>query len=180
MVNALPGRKPVSVPLRPAEVIRIHEGGYTHWALVSDHRQDGRPMLISLSKQHRRVTEDAWADVVGAKRWDCKGHPGQLDAPEVLARARSWLGREGVYRLLGWNCQHFANWAHGLPATSPEVKETLGWAAAGAVVGILGENGNWKRAAMLAVVFGAVTMLARAAAGPDALPANGGSELARV
>lgn len=166
MVNgAFPGN-PAFKSVWPGEVIRVHEGGYTHWALVSDRWHGGFPMLISLSRRCRRVAEECWVDVVAGKAWDSLGFLGELGADEVLRRARSKLEEVESYSLLNWNCQHFAHWAHGLAPESPELSDTLQWALAGFVVGMAGERRSLKRAMMFSAAFAGATLLLRHLSAP--------------
>lgn len=147
--------------LKPGGVIAVSEGGYSHWAIVTDHQDAGLPILISLSKRARAVKEESWEKVVGKKPWRSKGYLGQLPPGEVLDKARSQLGKSGIYSVFNNNCQHFVHWAHGLPKMSPEVQQTLKWGAAGAMAGYAIGKGNWQSMLFMGVLSAGLSFVFR-------------------
>lgn len=87
-----------------------------HWMILAE--RNGRHTAISNSARLGGVTEDWLEDVLPGQTWRVVGYPGALPLAHVLSRARSRIGHP--YKLLSWNCEDFANWAHGMEVRSPQ------------------------------------------------------------
>ena len=99
---------------RVGDVISIDVWGVVqHVGIVSD-----VGTVISNSMRHNGVVEQSFEEFSGGKAVRYVGYPGALSPQEVVFRARSRLGES--WALLGWNCEHFAHWAHGLEPKSPQ------------------------------------------------------------
>ena len=95
-----------------------------HHSIVSDQRCNrGKPMLISLRSETGTVCEEPYDDVVRGRETRLVQQQSPLYRDEILEKARSQIGKLR-YHLLSQNCEHFANWASGLGAESPQVTKT--------------------------------------------------------
>lgn len=111
-----------------------------HFAIVS--RQcsvDGLPIVIANSGDTKGPAERLWTDFTQGEPYEQAYYPSNLSPWVVLNNAYSMFGSR--YDLFRWNCEHFANVCHGLPATSRQV----------------------QTAALVALVGGAALLAARAA-----------------
>jgi len=96
-------------------------GFYNHHAIISNCiGNDGRPMLISLTKKNGTVKEENWTTVTQGRPTRLLNVDGPLSPLEALQRARSQIGKS-KYSLLRFNCEHFARWTYGLPVESQQV-----------------------------------------------------------
>ncbi len=107
--------------LEPGLAVKIGRRGYSHYAIVSDRHADDRPMLISLSRRTGTVAEESWDEVVQGREVTRSGLPSELPPAEIIARARSHIGRRR-YRLLSDNCEHFVCEVLGLPSRSRQLE----------------------------------------------------------
>ena len=87
-----------------------------HWIILAE--QSGRLTAISNSGRLGGVAEEWLDDVLLGRTWRVVGYPGSLPSTHVLQRARSRTGHP--YKLLSWNCEDFAHWAHGVEVRSPQ------------------------------------------------------------
>ena len=98
---------------------------YEHHSIVSDRRCTlGKPMLISPRAETGTVREEPFDDVVRGRETCLVRQQSPLYRDEILENARSKIGN-WRYDFLSRNCEHFANWASGLDATSPQVENVL-------------------------------------------------------
>lgn len=104
---------------------------WRHRGIVLDQWQDGKPNIIA-SSPLAGAREQTWDAFRSGQEPDNEGYPGRLPYGEVLRRARSRIG--GQYDLLGSNCDHLVNYAHGLPVRSEQVLATVGLAVVAGVV----------------------------------------------
>ena len=95
---------------------------YRHKAIVSDRWQDGKPMVICNSPDYG-VIEQTWDQFRAGQKPQPEEYPGKLPYWEVLRRARARLGTP--YHLFDFNCDHFKNYAHGLPVESEQLMATM-------------------------------------------------------
>ncbi len=77
-----------------------HDGIYTELGTV-----------ISASKRTGEVTEEDVKAFSGGKKVVSKGYPSDRSPETIEKNARSKLGK--TYKLLSYNCQHFASECHG-------------------------------------------------------------------
>ncbi|QMU60565.1 MAG: hypothetical protein GKR92_02180 [Gammaproteobacteria bacterium] len=119
--------------LIPGTVIAIRYPMYKHLAIVSDHIMNGMPNLISLSFRTNGAEEEPWSTVVGNHTVEQSYIQGHHPKEIVLLRARSYINKNIKYKLLTFNCEHFARYAHGLSIESIQVKRALYGAILGAV-----------------------------------------------
>lgn len=113
----------VRVPIR--EPVQVHHAG-----LVSDRiGSDGQPMILHNSHAYKRVLETTATDFCKRQTGPLRfwGYPSKVPTDEVLKRARAQLGRK--WRLVDYNCEHFATGAHGLDPTSPQLRDGITSAA---------------------------------------------------
>lgn len=137
----------------PFSILALDCGYFTHVAFISDRiGADGYPMLIGASERTGTVKEEMWSDIVGGSRFEIIENPGELSVVEVLRNARNQIGN-WRYNLLNNNCEHFVNWASGLPKTSKQVASgvMLGATVAAATYALAEENKGLKALAGLAL-----------------------------
>lgn len=113
----------------PGSIVAINCGSFTHYALVSDTLgYDGFPKLIGASNRTSTVREESWTNIIAGQAYKVIDNPGHLSVYQVLSRARSAIDK-WKYSVLDNNCEHFVNWASGLPKKSKQVASAIGWAA---------------------------------------------------
>lgn len=122
------------LPLFPpaGTAVAVSFGFYRHVGIVSDRMLDGVPLVISASKRRGLTAEEPWAEFCGGRAVTTLAIETELPAVEVLARARSCLGRR--WDLFFWNCEHMVRFAYGLPHQSPQVRKWARRAAAAIAV----------------------------------------------
>lgn len=113
--------------LMPGTVIGVRIGPFTHCGVFT-----GMGTVVTSSLGLGGVAEITLADFLMGRRPDSLAYLGDLDPGTVVSRARSMIGRP--YRLLEFNCEHLARWAHGIKPSSPQVVVAL---CALAAVGLL-------------------------------------------
>lgn len=125
-MHALAGDQPIhplSIPI--GTVISSLVPIFTrHVGIISDRTYGGAPMVISNSKVKKGVVEESWAEWEDGT-WEPArviGYLGELPPGEVLRRARSRLGEKWE---LGWNCEHFVAWCHGISPRSPQLENLV-------------------------------------------------------
>ena len=125
----LPTTPPIRLP--PAFVVSVPAPYLIrHCGIVTDRYLHGAPTIISLPNAPTGAHEETWeqfaeTDLVRVDAVRVEGYFGSLPPDEVLRRARLRLGEQWH---LGWNCEHFVAWCHGLPPRSPQLES---WVAAG-------------------------------------------------
>lgn len=118
--------------LKPGHVIRVHFPFFTHVGLLTGRHMNGEPSVLSFSQAARGLREQPLSEFVGQRQWVLEGYPGQLPAHEVLRRA--WSQQHRPYSLLGFNCEHFIRFAHGLHVESPQVQFAVALATVGGLL----------------------------------------------
>lgn len=91
--------------------------------------------VISNSRARGGVYEETLSDFGEGRRVEVVGFYGNLPGSHVVNRARSLVGHG--WNFFNFNCEHFASWAHGLEAQSPQLRAAatiLGFAVALAAV----------------------------------------------
>lgn len=137
----------------PGSILALDCGYFTHFAFISDRiGADGYPMLIGASDRTGTVKEEMWSDIVGRSSFEIIENPGELSIVEVLRHARNQIGN-WPYSLLKNNCEHFVNWASGLPKESKQVSSGVvsGIAIATATYALAEESKGLKALAGLAL-----------------------------
>lgn len=129
----LPGNYRVGCVL--AVPVKTEVGVVSHKGIMTERQgSDGLPTVVHNAKLFGKIVENSMTDfaLLSIGPIACEGYPGLFSPEEVLLRARSQI--EKPWR--PWNnCEHFAAWAHGLPAKSPQIRSGLKKAAAGAGLG---------------------------------------------
>ena len=145
---------------QPSEVIAVCYGTYTHYAIVGDRLIRGKPTLIAMTERKGTVCEESWSEGTQGRPVRKTNIRGCLPASEVLDNARRLIGQQS-YSLLGFNCEHFARWAHGLPVESKQVaKGVVGTLLGGLLAYKL--SGGDKRMVTLGGTLGALGGIALA------------------
>lgn len=109
-----------------------------HFAIVTNKRgADGMPVMVANSRSAGGPAEESWQKFTeGRALHSAAYYPSALAPDLVLAQAYRLFGTR--YHLLKWNCEHYVNACHGLPATSRQVGQAkqAGLAVAAFVGGI--------------------------------------------
>jgi hypothetical protein len=117
--------------LRPGTVVTVQMKGLFriahHFALVTDKTgDDGMPMVVANAIETGGPAEVRWRDFVQGRQYRAF-YPSALPPQTVLYNAYAMFGTR--YNLLHWNCEHFANAAHGRPGRSDQVRGGIALAA---------------------------------------------------
>jgi hypothetical protein len=117
--------------LHPGTVVTVQMKGLfriaQHFALVTDKSgDDGMPIVVANAIKTRGPSEVRWCDFVQGREVRAF-YPSNLPPQTVLHNAYAMFGMR--YNLLLWNCEHFANAAHGGPGRSDQVRGGLALAA---------------------------------------------------
>jgi len=117
--------------LRPGTVVTVQMKGLFkiahHFALVTDKTgDDGLPVVVANAIETGGPAEVRWSDFVQGREYRAF-YPSALPPQTVLYNAYAMFGTR--YNLLRWNCEHFANTAHGRPGRSDQVRGGLALAA---------------------------------------------------
>ena len=117
--------------LRPGTVVTVQMKGLFriahHFALVTGKiGDDGLPMVVANAIETRGPAEVRWTDFVQGREYRAF-YPSTLPPQTVLYNAYAMFGTR--YHLLRWNCEHFANAAHGRPGRSDQVRGGIALAA---------------------------------------------------
>lgn len=111
---------------RPGCVVAVNVttsvGVVSHKGILSDQRdEDGLPKVIHAAKFYGAIVESSMRDYMlkSVGPLVSEGYPSAMPPGLVIARARALLGQP--WR--PWaNCEHFAYYAHGLAAKSPQMR----------------------------------------------------------
>jgi hypothetical protein len=92
-----------------------------HFGIVTNQRgPDGMPVMVANSRSAGGPAEESWVKFTEGRAQHSGAYYPSALAPElVLANAYGMFGSR--YHLLKWNCEHYVNACHGLPATSRQV-----------------------------------------------------------
>jgi hypothetical protein len=117
--------------LRPGTVVTVQMKGLFkiahHFALVTDKLgDDGFPMVVANAIETGGPADVRWSDFVQGREYRAF-YPSALPPQTVLYNAYAMFGTR--YNLLRWNCEHFANAAHGRPGRSDQVRGGIALAA---------------------------------------------------
>jgi len=82
-----------------------------HFGVEHDGIYTAKGTVISASKRTGEVMEEDIKTFSGGKKVVSKGYPSDLPPEIIEKKARSKLGK--TYKLLNYNCQHFASECHG-------------------------------------------------------------------
>lgn len=110
--------------LRPGTIVTVRIKGLfrlaRHFALVTGKLgDDGMPMVVANAIQTGGPAEVRWTDFLQGRQYSAS-YPSTLAPQAVLHNAYAMFGTR--YHLLRWNCEHFANAAHGRPGRSDQVR----------------------------------------------------------
>jgi hypothetical protein len=106
-----------------------------HFALVTTKQgPDGLPVVVANSRNSGGPAEEQWNKFTEGQPHDRAYYPSALPPEAVLENAYRLFGTR--YNLMSWNCEHFVNACHGLPATSKQIKQVRGFALAAFVGGL--------------------------------------------
>src|ERR1700744_6201668 len=113
--------------LPPVTVVTVQMKGLFklahHFALVTDKTgEDGLPLVIANAGGTQGPAEVRWRDFVQGREYRAF-YPSALAPETVLYNAYAMFGTR--YNFLHWNCEHFANAAHGRPAQSHQLRGGL-------------------------------------------------------
>lgn len=103
-----------------------------HVGLAGDRLIDGWQSIIHLPRTVGSCVEQPLPSFAPRGVFGVLGYPSELPPEDVVALARSQLGRR--YDVLRFNCEHLVSWSHGLHGTSTQLRRGLagGLALAGA------------------------------------------------
>jgi hypothetical protein len=92
-----------------------------HFGLVTHRRgPDGMPVMAANARTSGGPAEESWDKFTeGTGHHTSACYPSVLAPDAVLANAYRLFGTR--YHLLKWNCEHYVNACHGLPAVSRQV-----------------------------------------------------------
>jgi Lecithin retinol acyltransferase len=107
-----------------------------HFGIVTALRgADGMPVVVANSISNRGPGEESWEKFTEGKGVHTAAYyPSALPPDLVLGTAYRLFGTP--YHLLKWNCEHFVNVCHGLPARSRQVGQARQFAVAAIVGGL--------------------------------------------
>jgi Lecithin retinol acyltransferase len=107
-----------------------------HFGIVTGLRgPDGMPLMLANSISNRGPGEESWDKFTEGKGVHINAYyPSNLPPDLVLGTAYRLFGTR--YNLLKWNCEHYVNVCHGLPAKSRQVGQAQQFAFAAIVGGI--------------------------------------------
>lgn len=107
---------------------------YRHFGIVT-----ARGTVISNSIRSGSGREESFAEFSGGKIWRIEPRPSDMPWREVLARARTLMGRR--YNLFTWNCECFVKSCYGLPPSSDQLALSLlvGFAGIAVIAGLNAE-----------------------------------------
>ena len=117
--------------LRPGTVVTVCMKGLfklaRHFALVTEKVcADGLSVVIANAIETGGPAEVSWSAFVQGRAFRAF-YPSALPPETVLANAHDLFGAR--YSFLHWNCEHFANAAHGRFGSSDQIRGGLALAA---------------------------------------------------
>lgn len=112
--------------LAAGTVLRVNCGIYDHVALLGDRFVRGERAILSFCAKGNGLVEETWSVFASGRDVTVDGYLGQLPPDVVMRRARS--KSEQPYSWIGFNCEHFVRYAHGVVVESPQLQR---WAAVG-------------------------------------------------
>lgn len=125
--------------IRQGDKCWVRSGLTKHYAICTGHSPSGRPCFVHNTPAGgvEHVLEETFAK--GRPIYiEQRAQPGQEES--VAARALALVGRQ--YDLLGFNCEHVANFAANGRAESGQVRRALVSVAGAVVVALLNQNGT--------------------------------------
>ncbi len=108
--------------LTPGIIVAVRVGIVEHVGLVTE-----RGTVIASSFHDGRVVELSFEKFIGGRPWSVKRYPGSRRPEEVIARARSQIGKP--WTLFDNNCEHFVCRALGISVRSPQLQFVIASAA---------------------------------------------------
>lgn len=114
--------------MRPGTIVKVSHGLYDHVGLLTEYTQPPQERhVLSLTGRTGGLVDEPISLFAGNKPVFEVDYPSDLPPEWVLMRARSLANQR--YSLFSFNCEHFVNYAHGLPSKSPQIAAWLGVAA---------------------------------------------------
>ncbi len=101
-------------------VIFVAIGPIKHYGIISEINGLDEILVISNSKARGNVIEEPLGEFSLGRQAIVDGYPSNCDPRDVVARARSQLGKK--YDLFSDNCEHFVRWTHRLKPESPQLQ----------------------------------------------------------
>lgn len=98
-----------------------------HFGVEHDGIYTEKDTVISASKRTGEVCEEDLKTFSGGKKIVSKGYPSERLPEAIEKNARAKLGK--TYKLLSYNCQHFASECHGMKKSRQLRTVVLGTAA---------------------------------------------------
>lgn len=97
----------------PGDIVSVRVGTVRHEGIMTEH---GR--VICNSRRYGGVTEKSIRDFAAGRNLRNHGQLRPVDPAQVLARARSQIGR--TYHPYTHNCEHFVRFCYGTSPYSPQ------------------------------------------------------------
>ena len=106
---------------RSGRSVSVPFGPYRHYGVLFV--LDGRLWVFANSDACGGARLESWEQFSGGKPWRFEpDYEGSLDWRAIFRRASSVVRRYDAGR---WNCEHFVNYAQGLPVISRQVRATV-------------------------------------------------------
>ncbi|MCK5384661.1 MAG: lecithin retinol acyltransferase family protein [Alphaproteobacteria bacterium] len=103
---------------REGEIVAVNIGfSIQHYGVATGYRT-----IISASKRTGHVLEENEKDFSGGRRITSKGYPSNIPSCRVIDHARLSIGKK--WKLIDYNCQHFATECHD-QKHSPQLQQGL-------------------------------------------------------
>jgi hypothetical protein len=123
--------------LKPGTIVNAPMRGWLgltrHFGIVSSKcGPDGLPIMIANARAHGGPREESWHRFTEGQLHERAYYPSALSPEKVLYNAYGMFGTR--YNLVAWNCEHFVNACHGLPATSRQVRVAMAAVMGGLVL----------------------------------------------
>lgn len=106
-------------------------------ALLGGRTLCGERAVVEFSAAAGGFAELSFSEFSKGRLVTVDGYPGTLQPSEVMQRASRKRGH--VYSLLGFNCEHFVRYAHGLRIESPQLRK---WTVLGGIIAFLALAGK--------------------------------------
>lgn len=114
----------------PGDIVSVRVGTIRHEGIMIEH---GR--VICNSRRYGGVTEKSVRDFAGGRTIKNHGQLRPIDPSQVLARARSQIGR--AYHPYSYNCEHFVRFCYGKSPYSPQKIGAMSLVALAAAIAAL-------------------------------------------